>query len=375
MYSIRIVQEKNEFYDLKAAWNALFEDSVHKEISLTWEWLYTWWEIFCEGCNLFIIVVMFDECVVGIAPLLFRERKKIGITTKCIELLGSGEDLEDEICSDYLGFILKKGQEEVSSQKIFEYILSSPSQWDEINLKDIFEDSSEFKVFKKCINDDYKYSVEYRTKCPFVELPKQWDEFLAGSKKRKKHIKVRINTLNRVGNVSYECVKDKNKVLELFPEIIRLHQLRWESAGHPGCFSSYKFTSFHKELILRFFGDRFAQVEFLKIDNEYVACWYYFKCKDRLYAYLSGCITDKYESIGLGSALTIFSIRQAISDGIKYYDYYKGKKGSYKYQWASGDRILVGINVFNSKKWKSRFIGCACQIRRKLTKIKNRLIK
>ncbi len=112
---IKRVENDDDFMKLNEDWNQLVYISSIQEITVTWEWLYTWWEVFKQGRQLWILIVRQNSKIVGIAPLLMRKVLYYGaFPFQRLELLGSREDKKDEICSDYLDFIIKKGMKKKS---------------------------------------------------------------------------------------------------------------------------------------------------------------------------------------------------------------------------------------------------------------------
>src|SRR5262245_32961357 len=83
---------------LRPVWNSLLAESASRTITLTWEWVTTWWEVFHEGRELRVLVVRENDEVLGIAPLLRRVTRYEGLLhCRRLEFLGSGEDEADEI--------------------------------------------------------------------------------------------------------------------------------------------------------------------------------------------------------------------------------------------------------------------------------------
>ena len=73
-------------------------------------WLLTWWGVFGDGRRLRVWTFWRGDELVGVAPLCLRRHwYPPGIPYRRLELLGSGEDEADEICSDYLGVVAAPG--------------------------------------------------------------------------------------------------------------------------------------------------------------------------------------------------------------------------------------------------------------------------
>ena len=135
--NIEIVINEDEFAALAKEWNQLLEQSASNTLTLTYEWLSSWWEVFGEGRELYILLVRDGEELIGIAPMLKRTVQHYGVLPfRRIEFLASGEEEADEICSDYLDFILLRGRETEALDCKMRNIYEIDTDWDEVLLTD-----------------------------------------------------------------------------------------------------------------------------------------------------------------------------------------------------------------------------------------------
>jgi hypothetical protein len=183
--SIEKIIKEEEFEALAQEWNELLRRSASNTLTLTHEWLSTWWEVFGEGRELYILLVRDGKQLIGIAPMLKRTVQHYGVLPfRRIEFLASGEDEADEICSDYLDFILKKGREEEALKTIFTYIHEEDSDWDEVLLTDMSGESPNQPLLKSfCENSGTRLQTMRDELCVYLKLPVTWDELLKNLKK------------------------------------------------------------------------------------------------------------------------------------------------------------------------------------------------
>ena len=98
--NFKIIKDQKQFHSLHKAWNHLLQISHINSIYLTWEWLYTWWQTYGEGRELFIICSFKGSHLIAIFPLLKRKRIKLGLHEQIVlEFLGTGESKKDEVGS------------------------------------------------------------------------------------------------------------------------------------------------------------------------------------------------------------------------------------------------------------------------------------
>src|SRR5438034_8066858 len=137
MLSIEKITTRAGFDQLEPVWNPLLAASESSAVTLTWEWLTTWWDVFGDERELYLLVVRDGVEVIGIAPLLRRMVQHYGwLPYRRIEFLASGEAEADEICSDYLDFIFRRGREADALEAILNYLHRPQADWDEMLLTD-----------------------------------------------------------------------------------------------------------------------------------------------------------------------------------------------------------------------------------------------
>ena len=113
--SIDRISTDIEFTALKEEWNSLLTESGSNEISLTWEWLYTWSQYFLgTKRTLFILAIYERQELVALAPWCIRQGRYCGLPLRTIELLGT-----PETGSDYLDVLCKTRKERAIAQVLY----------------------------------------------------------------------------------------------------------------------------------------------------------------------------------------------------------------------------------------------------------------
>jgi len=112
-----------------------------------------------------------------------------------------------------------------------------------------------------------------------------------------------------------------------------------------GAFCDSSFTQFHKNLIPTFFNNNIVQLSFLKANDTRIAALYNFIYNDTCYYYQSG-LEPAWAKFSPGTVLFSLSIREAIHNGIRVYDFLQGDE-SYKFNWTNMNRQCVSIFIYN----------------------------
>ncbi len=373
---VRTITTIDEFRQLQAPWDKLLSKSPMNNVYLTWEWLFSWWEIFGDAARKLHIMAIDDdkEELVALAPLLIHEKSLTPfLKTKTLEFLGSGEDEKDEVCSNYLDFIVASGQE-AALEIIFQEINKGFKQnlWQIVELKTVPTNSAtlifldtgssviassegtkqsklELRLLRRPTGTP-RNDIEIETTEPFpcavITLPSSWDEYLMSLKRGWRYqIKKGREDLVLQGEIDCRDLTSQADLEPAMKELIDLHQKRWQAQGKPGAFGSPRFQKFHEKVIERFAPNGWVGVRLLKINGRNVAGSYRFLYNQTVYFYQSGYDHTLVSKIGLGVLERSYDIDGAIKSGFRFYDFYKAKAGSYKWHFAKDKREVCDLKI------------------------------
>lgn len=354
---ITVIQEKEHLHGLRRPWNDLLLRCPLPSVYLTWEWLFTWWEVFGDASRQLHILLVHDTHgkLKAIAPFLIHQ-KTVARMMMCnvLEFLGTGEEEQDEVCSNYLD-VMAEGTEELVFNAIVQYLREGLEQgkWHQISLRGLSRQSPLYALLTDPRQVRYNgVSLSIHTHpaaCAVIHLPAEWTEYMTGlSKKWRDQIKRGRKELADLGAIDCRNITDLKELPQAFAAFQDLHQRKWASQGRAGLFASEKFSSFHKRIIQLFGENRWAAVRHLLFCGRLVAASYNFQFQKNVYFYLPAYDPDFKTKIGLGLIERSFDIEAAIQEGNKVYDFYKAKAGNYKWHLAKDQREVVDLVV--SKK-------------------------
>jgi CelD/BcsL family acetyltransferase involved in cellulose biosynthesis len=343
MLTIEKITTREGFEQLGSVWNPLLEASASNNLMLTWEWLTTWWDVFGDERELYLLLVRDGDELIGIAPLLRRAVQHYGLLPfERLEFLASGEDEADEICSDYLDFILRRGREAEALSAIFRHLCEQETEWDEWLLTDISAESPNLPLIEKLgCQKGMKWEVTRRQICVYCPLPNDWETFLH---------RLRPTFRNRIRRErrrlqQYDCelrvIESEEGFAENFEILIHLHQARWNSRGQPGVFSSEKFTRFHRLVAPKLLRQGWLRLYVLLLDGEPVSTYYGFIYHGKVYFYQAGCVDGDKRIYSPGTIIKSFAIEHSIAAGCSEFDMLKSAPDSYKFRWGGATRGII----------------------------------
>jgi CelD/BcsL family acetyltransferase involved in cellulose biosynthesis len=347
MYTIEKITARQDLDQLEGSWNTLLEESASNSLMLTWEWLTSWWDVFGQGRELYVLVVRDGKQIIGIAPLLVRAVQHYGVLPyRRLEFLASGEDEADEICSEYMDFIIRSGSECEVLSAVFEYLLKDEQSWDEMLLSDISERSPNLPLLEKlCDAYGIKHGITCKQVAFYLPLQQDWESFFNKLPKNLRRNIRRDRQVAKLGGGKLRLVDRIEEFEENFEALIQLHQSRWTSLGKPGVFASEKFTRFHRLVAPKLLSRGWLKLFVLSLSGKPVSALYNFAYNNRMHYYQSGFIREGGQLCSPGVLLHSYAIEKAIKEGFSEYDFMKGEVSGYKTRWGGQTRCIVRLRM------------------------------
>ncbi len=142
------------------------------------------------------------------------------------------------------------------------------------------------------------------------------------------------------GDLTGEWATTTDQALDIYDELIALHQARWEREGRPGAFASGRFAGFHREFIGRSLGDR-PRVLLYRLRNERgtIGCLYGFIENGMVLFYQSGFIDVEDNRLKPGLTTHAACLRECLGRGLTSYNFLAGE-ARYKRELATTELTL-----------------------------------
>ena len=349
---VEVVTSWSELASFRDEWSALLGRSSSNEPTLSPTWLGAWWQTFGndDGRKLRVALVFRGDRLVGLAPLYARRVwYRNAIPLRRLELLGSGERQEDEICSDYINIIAEAGQEPLIARAVVTALVRGQlGGWDELVLDTMNANAPMTgQMVQKLASAGCKVTEEPRRPCPYVTLPGSWDEYLAALSGNGRYtVRRALRDLEKWAGDSVELVRarDPAEVERGLAILVDLHGERWQQAGREGVFRSEKFLAFHRQVMPELLAREALDLLCLRCKGEPVASVYNIVWNNKVYFYQSGRRTDLPRQIRPGIAIHGYAIQHAIAQGRTVYDFLSGVS-QYKSHLSTAENPLVQVRA------------------------------
>ncbi len=352
MLRSQIIADSAGLQALTPEWSALVARSSADEPVLSPGWLLTWWQIYGEpeGRELRTVAFRDGSRLVGLAPLCVRRCTRLPWTgLRRLELLGSGEQGEDGVCSEYLSIIAERGAEE-SVVKAFASLLGDGAlaPWDHLVLEAMNGDG----LLPLLLTNELRQRglhVEAELECgaAYIVLPPTWEAYLAslpGS--HRCLIKRSLTHMDRwaSGELHLHRATRPAEMDEGRRILVELHGQRWSAAGRQGAFAHRRFLAFHERVMSWLLENKALDLSWLSVRGEPVAASYSVIWNNKVYYYQGGRSLVPPGHIRPGLVLHAHNIRAAIEAGRREYDLLGGLP-RYKTELAAMARPLVRLRV------------------------------
>ena len=379
---VKVLRDQKQFLGLKEAWKNLQSLGAVKDITTTWEWMSTWWEVFNEDKNLAVLVVRDNDEVIGIAPFMQRKVKYFRlipiknfrlrlIPYMRMEFIASGDD----VCSDYLSFIVKEGREKEVLKSVFKYLCNSrDTRWDELVLYQMNAESTFIPLLYDLANE-LKLNIKEidRDFCPYVNLPDSFEDYLSQLGQNTRYqIRQGMRKLNEKGDAVFKIAKTEEEIELAKTILIRLHQSRWTQKGEPGRFSSDEYKLFHDKMISIAHKENWLRLSTLFFNQKPIACIYNFCYGNKIYFYQSGIEISDDRDLRYGMLAHIFAISYSISEAAKEYDFLAGVS-DYKTRLAKEQHEIVTIRI-SKLSTKESLYKIMCYLRKQMIIVRNSFV-
>jgi CelD/BcsL family acetyltransferase involved in cellulose biosynthesis len=347
---VETIDDPARFAAMRTAWTDLLARSPDDSLTLTWEWLSTWWQVYGQERELRIVTVHDGATLVGAAPLLARRQPHIHhgvLPFKRFELLASGEGQGEAICSDYIGWIAAAGREADVAEAVLDHLIDRHRpEWEEIVLPDVAAEAATLRaIIDTCGQHGLHTEIHSREPSPYIRLPGSFDAFLEtlGSSLRYQLRRGR-REVDKVGG-RYRVVTSGAEIPSAFSVLVELHQARWIGKGHAGAFASARRRDFHERILPLALQRGWLRLGLLELDSGPIGAIYNFRYNGRVYFYQSGIAPQPSSHLRPGVLLHGYEIEAAIAAGDTEYDFLKRGDSDYKDQWTNTSRDLVCLRI------------------------------
>jgi len=344
-----VLTTATELGALRSEWSDLLARSASDGPMLSPPWALAWWRVFgpLSGRRLAVAAFREGERLVGLAPFVARTHWYApGIPFRRLELLGTGEPQADEVCSEYLGILAERGEEE-GVARAFAAALAAGAlgPWDELLLGPMDRDNPVAAALVAALAQ-IGAGAELAPAGPvhYIALPRTFAEYTASLSASSRYLVARsLRDFDRWagGGAELHVATTPAELEEGKRALVSLHGERWSGGG---AFASARFRDFHDEVMAALFAEGDLELLWLTVGGVPFAVAYNILWRGRVYYYQSGRRLDVPRNLRPGIVLLVHAVQRAIEGGLREYDFLGGAY-RYKRELGTGCRSAVRLRA------------------------------
>lgn len=346
-----LVSSIDDFKLLKHQWNDLYSKCERNTIFSSWEWMFTWWEVFKDQCQrkLYILCFYQYDQLVGIAPFqIDKSYPQAFVQGRTLRFIGLGDSRSDRIVTQYLDFMVLPSFESEVIKSASDFLVQHKKDWDFADFEYLLENSLIFQCFTSNKSKIARQKVEYGVRY-LVSNVKSFDAYKEnmGSRWRKMFVK-KDRLLTRDGDVKIQTTNTYESIEPALKQLSAMNCARWKGKVDYYVFESSKFFEFHEKIIKRLMPQNKASIKTLLLDEEVLASYYVFSDKGQVHYYQSGFYSkyaNRYSPLfilvckEIGAAIgnkQLFDFMYTdTTDSYKKTQYAASSEKMYRLRWAS----------------------------------------
>jgi CelD/BcsL family acetyltransferase involved in cellulose biosynthesis len=289
-------------------------------------WLRSWWQSFGTDSELFIRSVRYKDELIGIAPL-----RRQGTEAAFIG--------DIEVC-DYQDFIVSPGREVLFFKGLMDHLRHQGAR--RLHLRPVGPDSTVMVSLKESAErSNRNLSCMSMDAALASDLPASWGAFLHQLSGRQRHeVRRKLRRLNEAGRIRFRRVEGAGHIRNHMDTFLRLFKSnRFDKAA----FMNDRMTVYFKTLTDVMAEADILRLFFLDVDDQPAAAALCFDYRSSRYLYNNG-YDDRFSALSVGLICKILTIKDAVENGMKKYDFLKGAE-AYKHRLGGNPMPLYSCTV------------------------------
>lgn len=323
------------FTTLQAEWLHLLSKLSFQSVFFTPQWHATWWQHFGNGRELRLVTVRSESGqLVGLAPLMLEASEG---NVQTLSLIG---DLD--LC-DYLDVLIDPAYQDSVVPLLGEVFMTFMDGETELRLLNLSPSSPTLQQLSPYLTEHgLTVEVEPIETCPTLELPADWETYLAALRSKDRHeLRRKLRRAEQTVKLAYHVTTESAQLDADLETFIALHRMSQQPDKHD--FMTPTKAAFFRDMVYQLWPQGWLELAFLHADDTPVAALCCFAYGGTYAAYNSG-YHPHFSDLSVGILLFAERIRQAIGRRFIAFDFMRGNE-AYKYRFGALDRPLSQLRA------------------------------
>lgn len=344
--NIQLVDRIEELKALAPRWDELAHSDSRDGFFRTFGWYSSWMRHVRPEARPFVLVAReADGTVVGLAPLCRAAHKDRWLPIDAVSLAG-----REVVSGDFLDCLAVPEKREQVLAATLDYLWELRSRWGLLLLGEVIESGDTHRAVEALARRrGLPFRVQEERVCPCIELPTTFDEYLGTfSPKRRHELRRQMRVLIEKSGAQVDVYSEAGDIQANLGLLIQLHAGRWQRAKQSGNMGRPGFAQFLNDVSTAPPAGSRARLYVMRHNQQAVAALLIFYCGESALLYSMGWNPEsEVAQLSPGIVLVAWSIRDAVENGIRYYDFLRGDE-KYKSHLARSSRKTVTLLVGRS---------------------------
>ena len=326
-------------------WRQLFHRSGCRNVFLSYEWMSSWWRHWGDSHRLLILLVRDREGrLAAVAPFYLKRSVLGAFGPRALRFIGT-----QWVGSDHLDLLVVPGSEEAAVETVVGAVRARRDAWDYIELADGAEDSPVFSRLRRAFKGaGMTEQFVHEETCPSLLLPTSFEDLLAGlGSNQRYNFRRRRRALEREAGMVFHAIQGGSKLYDRFADVVRLHQLRFDSRHRHTFFPTAAIQRFHAEVLQQLEAVGMARVFVLESKGKAIAALYGFSV-GKTFAFYQCGMDPAWARLSVGLVMMGCALEEAIRTGHDEFDFLRGDE-AYKFQWTKQVRRGITVRFFDRR--------------------------
>lgn len=313
----RIVSDDAGFAALRPRWDTLFAEAADANTFLSFEWLHSWWVSYRVDADLRLVLAERDGILVGVAPLMIKRERLLGLSFRVAFFVGDGTWE-----TDHMNFLVRaEGRGEILAH-LLRAVEALP--WDAARLNMIPDASPTAPdVLAWAKVKGWPVDVQ-KAVCPRRAIPESYEALLASLQSRfRSTLRSTRRKLGEKYKVEFGLHQDPAEFKDALNSLFTNHASRWAAKGQSGVFTDPRKRAFYDALVGELHARGWLRFYYLKLDGVVKAQEFCFEHEGVVFLLQEG-FDYSFASDNLGNALRSHVFERLIADKAKVYDFLAG---------------------------------------------------
>jgi CelD/BcsL family acetyltransferase involved in cellulose biosynthesis len=347
--NIRIIDNIDDLKSLRDQWNNLVIHSAIPSLFISFDWLITWWESHKNTkLELFVLLVLNNDGLIGIAPFMKIRHHIFGIRWNSIEFISMmSHAYSPTNCSGMLDIISTPANSIVAVDAILKYLKFQNKNWILARLHPILHDSATIGLTAQGAGKTfYRYHQRNVFSGASIRITNSWNEYSSMLENNfNNNIVNAERRLSKLGKIEIKEITSFSDFDKWYDEILLIERKSWKWS-HGVRINEKVFKNFYKRIAKQTAKNGWLRLWFLCLDGRAIA--YDFAIEyDNIITGLKSSFDAEYRKYSPGNILKLHSFKKYFEERKSTIDLLWGDISS-KRKWSNHYQQFDELFIFNN---------------------------